>query len=201
MPELHEYGNVALVVDLLTGAQCVSFVEALSKRGLAIADREVAFEAAGSVEVQKQPVRNWWMEEAGSIFTFGQNKAVAATHEPLVKIGSPYFPDAYEAVKHWGELRKHGGSTDQTNSKVVVLDRYVGALRSRITNSLDLPPDMSFAVTKLKDKLVVVIRVAQSKHRIAIGEEGILYVRKSGTNKKLAPNDWPPKERDRPYGI
>lgn len=60
---------------------------------------------------------------------------------------------------------------------------------------------MSFAVTKLKDKVVVVIRVAQSKHRIAIGEEGILYVRKSGTNKKLAPNDWPPKEQDIPYGI
>lgn len=79
-------------------------------------------------------------------------------------------------------------------------DRYVGALRSRITNSLDLPPDMSFAVTKLKDKLVEVIRVAQSKHRIAIGEEGILYVRNDGTNKKLAPNDWPPKEQDRPYG-
>lgn len=87
------------------------------------------------------------------------------------------------------------------SAAISTIDRYVGALRSRITNSLDLPPDMSFAVTKLKDKLVVVIRVAQSKHRIAIGEEGILYVRKSGTNKKLAPNDWPPKEQDRPYGI
>lgn len=68
--------------------------------------------------------------------------------------------------------------------------RYLGALRTRVNDSLRGPVAITTALADLEDKLVALLHVAPSQIPVSIGTECILYIRKGATNVKVPPDEW-----------
>lgn len=117
----YEYTDAVLFRDALEASQCISFIEGLAFPDLAIAGRTVQFDSNSQAEIVKVGVRNYWMEQAGTIYTFSPKTNNPIPHERLLRTGAPYYPDPYEASKDWLGLRTHHGSSDSNNGKVVLL--------------------------------------------------------------------------------
>jgi hypothetical protein len=117
----YEYKDAVLFRDVLESSQCVSFIEGLALSDLAIAGRSVHFDSHSQAEIVKVGVRNYWMEQAGTVYTFSPKTNNPTPHERLLGADAPYYPDQYEASKDWLGLRQHHGSSDGSNGKVVFL--------------------------------------------------------------------------------
>ncbi len=117
----YEYKDAVLCRDVLESSQCISFIEGLALPGLAIAGRSVEFDSYSQAEIVRVGVRNYWMEQAGTVYTFSPKTNNPMPHERLLRAGAPYYPDQYEASKDWLGLRQHHGSSDGNNGKVVFL--------------------------------------------------------------------------------
>lgn len=117
----YEYSDAVLIRDVLESTQCISFIESLALPDLAIAARTVQFDAHSRADIVRVGVRNYWMEQAGTVYTFSPKTNNSAPHERLLRAGAPYYPDPYEANKDWLGLRAHHGSSDSNNGKVVLL--------------------------------------------------------------------------------
>lgn len=116
----HEYPGFVLLRDVLEGSQCVSFIEGLmSLSGLHIATKYVSFNAQPQTEVLRVAVKNYWMEEAGSVFTFNPRQSISVAHERLLVAGEPYYPDPEEAARDWLNLRVR--NSDTARGKVLFL--------------------------------------------------------------------------------
>jgi hypothetical protein len=118
---MYEYNDAVLFRDVLESSQCVSFIEDLALSDLAIAGRSVQFDSHSQAEIVKVGVRNYWMEQAGTVYTFSPKTNNPMPHERLLRADAPYYPDQYEASKDWLGLRQHHGSSDGNNGKVVLL--------------------------------------------------------------------------------
>lgn len=117
----YEYQDAVLFRDVLEASQCISFIEGLAMAGLTIAARPVQFDAYSPAEIVRVGVRNYWMEQAGTVYTFSPKTYNPVPDERLLSAGAPYYPDPYEAAKDWLGLRVYQGSSDGSNGKVVVL--------------------------------------------------------------------------------
>jgi Putative DNA-binding domain len=117
----YEYKDAVLSLDVLGSAQCISFIEGLALSDVAIAGRSVQFQSYFQTEIVRVGVRNSWMEQAGTVYTFSPKTNNPMPHERLLRTGAPYYPDPHEANKDWLGLRAHHGSSDGNNGKVVFL--------------------------------------------------------------------------------
>lgn len=117
----YEYTDAVISRDVLESSQCISFIEGLALPDLAIAGRSVQFDSHSQAEIVRVGVRNFWMEHAGTVYTFSPKTTNSMPHERLLLSGAPYYPDPHEASKDWLGLRQHHGSSDGNNGKVVVL--------------------------------------------------------------------------------
>ena len=117
----YEYNDAVLVRDVLESSQCISFIEGLALPGLTIAGRSVQFDSHSQAEIVRVGVRNYWMEQAGTVYTFSPKTNNLMPHERLLRTGAPYYPDPYETNKDWLGLRTYHGSSDSNNCKVVFL--------------------------------------------------------------------------------
>jgi hypothetical protein len=117
----YEYNDAVLFRDVLESSQCISFIESLALPDLKIAARSVQFDALPQAEIVRVGGRNYWMEQAGTVYTFSPKTNNSVQHERLLGAGAPYYPDPYEANKDWLGLRAHHGSSDSNNGKVVFL--------------------------------------------------------------------------------
>lgn len=117
----YEYNDAVLFRDVLESSQCISFIEGLALPNLTIAGRSVQFDSHSQAEIVRVGVRNYWMEQAGTVYTFSPKTNNPMPHERLLRTGAPYYPDPYEANKDWLGLRIHHGSSDSNNGKVVLL--------------------------------------------------------------------------------
>jgi hypothetical protein len=117
----HEYDDAVLFRDVLESSQCISFIESLALPDLKFAARSVQFDAYPQVDIVRVGVRNYWMEQAGTVYTFSPKTNNSVPHERLLGASAPYYPDPYEANKDWLGLRTHHGSSDSNNGKVVFL--------------------------------------------------------------------------------
>lgn len=117
----YEYKDAVLFHDVLESSQCISFIEDLALPDLSIAGRSVQFDSHSQAEILRVGVRNYWMEQAGTVYTFSPKTNNPMPHERLLRTGAPYYPDPYEANKDWLGLRTHHGSSDSNNGKVVLL--------------------------------------------------------------------------------
>ncbi len=117
----YEYKDAVLFRDVLESSQCISFVEGLALPDLAIAEWSVQFDSHSQAEIVEVGVRNYWMEQAGTVYTFSPKTNNPMPLERLLRTGAPYYPDQYEANKDWLGLRTHHGSSDSNNGKVVLL--------------------------------------------------------------------------------
>lgn len=117
----YEYKDAVLFRDVLESSQCISFIEGLALPDLTIAGRPVQFDSHSQAEIVRVGVRNCWMEQAGTVYTFSPKTNNPMPLERLLGTGAPYYPDPYEANKDWLGLRTHHGSSDSNNGKVVLL--------------------------------------------------------------------------------
>lgn len=117
----YEYEDAVLFRDVLEASQCTSFIEGLAMADLNIAARPMQFDAHSQADIVRVGVRNYWMEQAGTVYTFSPKTNNPVPHERLLRAGAPYYPDPYEAAKNWLGLRAHHGSSDGNNGKVVFL--------------------------------------------------------------------------------
>lgn len=117
----YKYNDAVLFRDVLESSQCISFIEGLALPDLTIAGRSVQFDSHSPAEIVRVGVRNYWMEQAGTVYTFSPKTNNPMPHERLLGTGAPYYPDPYEANKDWLGLRIHHGSSDSNNGKVVLL--------------------------------------------------------------------------------
>lgn len=117
----YEYKGAVLYRDVLEPSQCISFIESLALPSLSIVGRSVQFDAYPHANIVRVAVRNSWMEQAGTVYTFNPKTNNPVPHERLLAAGAPYYPDPYEANKDWLGLRAHHGSSDDNNGKVVFL--------------------------------------------------------------------------------
>lgn len=117
----HKYNEAVLCRDVLESSQCISFIEGLALPNLSIAGLSVQFEAYPKTEIVRVSVRNYWMEQAGTVYAFSPKTNDPVSLERLLTAGAPYYPDPHEANKDWLGLRAHHGSSDGNNGKVVFL--------------------------------------------------------------------------------
>lgn len=118
---MYQYDDAVLYRDVLESSQCISFIESLHLPNLSIAARSVQFDARPQTEIVRIGVRNNWMEQAGTVYTFDKQTYNSVPHGRLLSVGAPYYPDPHEANKDWLGLRAHHGSSDGSNGKVVFL--------------------------------------------------------------------------------
>lgn len=117
----YEYKNAVLHRDALEASQCTSFIEGLAMQGFNIAARPVQFDLQSQADIVRVGVRNDWMEQAGTVYTFSSNSYNSVPYERLLRADAPYYPDPYEAAKDWLGLRAHHGLSDGSNGKVALL--------------------------------------------------------------------------------
>lgn len=117
----YEYEDAVLLRDVLEASQCISFIEGLAMQSFNVAGRPVLFDAQSQADIVRVGVRNDWMEQAGTVYTFSSKSYNSVPHERLLRADAPYYPDPYEAAKDWLGLRAHHGPSDGSNGKVVLL--------------------------------------------------------------------------------
>jgi len=117
----YEYKDAVLLRDVLEASQCTSFIEGLAMQGFNIAARPVQFDAYPQADIVRVGVRNDWMEQAGTVYTFSSKSYNSVPYERLLRADAPYYPDPYEAAKDWLGLRAHHGPSDGSNGRVMLL--------------------------------------------------------------------------------
>jgi len=76
-------------------------------------------QSSSSIQVS---IENYWMEEAGVVHDIRVHQQINVSHQDrFVAVDQPYYPDAFEAARHWLGLREHHGSSDANLGHLVVL--------------------------------------------------------------------------------
>lgn len=119
----HDYGNALLVADALTPAEVEVFLAGLADGPVQVAGRDIAFRVAQDCEVQHVTIQNSWMEEAGRIYSFRPDGRLngLSLYGRLLKPGAPYYPDVFEAARHWLGLREYHGLSDGRQGYITLL--------------------------------------------------------------------------------
>lgn len=84
-----------------------------------------------------------------------------------------------------------------------LIDRYLGALKSRIKELMHGEVALGFSHVEIDGMLIAIIEVAEATHGpVAIQQEFHLYVRSGSSNRKAPPEQWKSiLKTDKPQGL
>lgn len=122
-PTRIDYADAVLYEDWLTGDQCLQLAQTLAEGSVEVAtDIYINPEQHTSWRQERLSSSNQYMEETGWVVTLPiHNGQGASTQQPMLTVGAPYYPDVYEATKHWSGLRQHFLDSDDRNSAILFL--------------------------------------------------------------------------------
>ena len=136
------YPQAVLFEDRLSNEELLEFVKQVSEGRLCLG--QYSLEA-------KNPSRNWTREwvplsnnsmlRAGHVWSAQFDDVNVNVYEPLLALQQPYYPDLFEAVKHWLPFLVYQGSSDGRKGKVILLLPETRAYLADATthgNSIDI---------------------------------------------------------------
>lgn len=115
------YPTAILGMEYVYKTDLEKLLTSLSKGDLRLFGESVKVDLSKRSESQRVSVNNYWMKEAGTVFTVRPNSPVNPSASRLLTFGSVFYPDCYEAARHWLGLNEHHGQSDSRKGDFMLL--------------------------------------------------------------------------------
>jgi hypothetical protein len=116
------YPEAVLFEDWLTPDECRQFIDNTQSGKLAFEDIVIERQGTANWHCERLPLKSDFMVRAGlHVTTRFQGRPAGVTQGPLIAPEEPYYPDLYEAAKHWLPLPVYHGHSDARNQEILFL--------------------------------------------------------------------------------
>jgi len=122
-PKVMQYKETILFEKHIKIEDLEFYVNKISEGDFLIDGNQIDLESKSkSWHYSKLPSHNEYMIYPGYMFELEFEKPPGNYEKPLLDYALPYFPDVYEAIRHWSEIKNfHGANDGRLGSAFVIL--------------------------------------------------------------------------------
>lgn len=136
------YPQAVLFEDQLSNEELLEFVRQVSEGRFCLGEYPLAVTNTHRNWTREQvPLSNRFMLRAGHVWSVRFDDVNVNAYEALLAPQQPYYPDPFEAVKHWLPFPEYHGNSDSRKGEVILLLPETRAYLADATthdNSLDI---------------------------------------------------------------
>lgn len=136
------YPQAVLFEDRLSNGELLEFVKQASEGRFCLGEYPLeAINTHRNWTREQVPLSNRFMLRAGNVWSARFDDVNVNAYEALLAPQQPYYPDPFEAVKHWLPFPEYHGSSDGRKGEVILLLPETRAYLADATphdNSLDI---------------------------------------------------------------